>query len=80
MSTMTTLAYALWSASGLLLLFLGMIALYGILVLCVVLAAGHAPENPKRGQVPGPLAKKKGVRPLAAGSYPSPRTAKLSPY
>ncbi len=81
MSTITTLAFALWSTSGLVALCLGMIALYGVLVLCVVLAAGHLPETPKRIATPSPLGKpRKSVRPAPTGAYIAPKIAKLSPY
>ena len=77
----TTLAFVPWSTTGLVVLCLGMIGLYGVFVLCIVLAAGRGPELPKRDAAAGPIAKPRRIpRPQVSGSYPATTTAKLSPF
>ena len=77
----TTLAFVPWSTTGLVVLCLGMIGLYGLLVLGIVLASGTGPELPQRDAAAGPLARPRKIpRPLAAGSCPATKTAKLSPF
>jgi hypothetical protein len=76
-----TLAFVPWSATDLVVLCLGMIGLYGLLVLGIVLASARGPELPQRDGAAGPLARPRKIpRPMAAGTYPATKTAKLSPF